>query len=191
MQLRGILDRIVLVVAVLAAACVPSFVAQYRQRLGGRLDQALQDLNLFQEIANRNHGGDLNRLIKHHLASSDVTFRDEGIAIQKMVDTVATLRESVAALNADIWSQLAYLLQRGDLEMAKATWSSFVPAVNYTPEALLFAFAMGVVIWLLFVGTWMAIAGIIALGGSGISRGPRVARSSAGSTPSRGAPPRH
>ena len=61
--LRGLLDRILLIGAIFAAACVPSFIAQYRQRLGGRLDQVLHDLAPFQEIANRNHGGDLRKLV--------------------------------------------------------------------------------------------------------------------------------
>ena len=190
-MLRGIFDRIVLVGAILTAACVPSFIAQYRQRLGGRLDQALQDLALFQEIANRNHGGDLQKLIKHHLASSDGTFRDEGVAIQKMMDTVARLREGLQALDADLWNQLSHLVTRGDPELARATWDAFVPAMSYTAESLAFAFAVGVAIWLVFLATWMAVAGIISLGGPAFSRAPRVARSSAGSTPSRGGPPRH
>lgn len=190
-MLRGIFDRLVLVGAVLAAACVPSFIAQYRQRLGGRLDQALQDLALFQEIANRKHGGDLQKLIKHHLASTDGTFRDEGVVIQTMVDTVARLRESVAALNADLWSQLSHLVTRGDPDIARATWDAFVPAMNLGAESLLFAFGVGVAIWLAFLATWMAAAGLISLGRPGFSRAPKGARSSAGSTPSRAAPPRH
>jgi len=189
-MLRGILDRIILVGAVLAAACVPSFIAQYRQRLGGRLDQALQDLALFQEIANRNHGGDLQRLIKHHLASSDVTFRDEGVAIQTMADSVARLRESLQALDADLWSRLSHLATRADPELAKATWEAFVPAVSLTGESLLFAFGTGVAIWLVFLATWMAVAWVISLGGPAFSRAPRAARSSAGSPASRGGPPR-
>ena len=31
--IRGILDRIILVVGVVAAGCIPSFIAQYRQRV--------------------------------------------------------------------------------------------------------------------------------------------------------------
>ena len=190
-MLRGIFDRLVLVGAVLAAACVPSFVAQYRQRLGGRLDQAMQDLALFQEIANRNHGGDLQKLIKHHLASSDGTFRDEGVVIQTMADTVARLRESVAALNTDLWSQLSHLATRGDPVIARTTWDAFVPAMSFTGESLLFAFGVGVAIWLAFLAAWMAVAGIISLGRPGFSRAPKAARSSGGSTPSRAGPPRH
>ena len=156
--LRGILDRVVLVGAVLAAGCVPSFVAQYRQRLGGMLDQATKDLALFQDIANRFHGGDIQRLIKHHLASTDPTFRAEGTAIQVMVETVARLRESLAALETGFYGQLAYLARDGDPAVARATWDAFVPAMSLTAEALLFAFAAGVAVWLVFLAVWIATA---------------------------------
>ena len=155
--LRGILDRIVLVVAILAAGCVPSFVAQYRQRLGGMLDQASKDLALVQDIAQRVHGGDIGRLIKHHLASTDPTFRAEGVAIQTLADNVARLKASVAALDTDFYTQLAWLARNGDATVAKATWDSFVPAMSLTGEALLFAFATGVIVWLAFLVVWVAI----------------------------------
>ena len=163
--LRGILDRIVLVGAILAAGCVPSFIAQYRQRLGGMLDQANKDLALFQEIANRFHGGDLQRLIRHHLASTDPTFRAEGTAIQTMVETVARLQQSVAALNTDLYSQVFYLSRSGDPAIARATWESFVPAMSLTGEALLFAFATGVIIWLVFLVAWVLVARFLAVVG--------------------------
>jgi hypothetical protein len=155
--LRGILDRIVLVVAILAAGCVPSFIAQYRQRLGGMLDQASKDLALFQDIANRFHGGDIQKLIKHHLASTDATFRNEGVAIQTLVENVAQLQASLAALDTDFYGQLAYLARSGDATVAKATWDAFVPAMSLTGEALLFAFAVGVCAWLLFLLAWVLV----------------------------------
>jgi hypothetical protein len=62
---RDILDRIVLLAAVVAAGCIPSFIVQYRQRAGGRLDQALADLTPFQAIADRYHGGSLAELVRY------------------------------------------------------------------------------------------------------------------------------
>ena len=82
-----LLDRIVLLAAVVAAGCVPSFIVQYRQRAGGRLDQVLADLAPFQAIADRNHGGSLAELIHYHLQSTDATFHQEGAALQSMVET--------------------------------------------------------------------------------------------------------
>ena len=187
--LRGLLDRLLLVGAIFAAACIPSFIAQYRQRLGGRLDQVLRDLAPFQEIANRNHGGDIRKLIAHHFASTDKTFHDEGVAIQAMVDAAANLKASVQALSTDLVHQLGYLSSNLDWDLARSTWDTFVPGFSFTPEYAIFAIVVGTAIWLVFVLGWVAVAWIIRLGGRGPSRVPRAVRSSAGSTRSHGVPP--
>ena len=168
--LRGLIDRILLVCAIFAAACVPSFIAQYRQRLGGRLDQVMRDLEPFQEIANRNHGGDIRKLIAHHLASTDKTFHDEGAAIQAMVDSAARLKASVEALNADLVHQLGYLATNLDHDVARSTWDTFVPGFSFTPEYALFAIAAGVAIWLVFIVGWFAAARLATLSHHGHSR---------------------
>lgn len=189
-MLRGILDRIVLVGAILAAACIPSFIAQYRQRLGGRLDQVLRDLQPFQEIANRNHGGDIGKLIKHHLASTDATFHAEGSAIQQMVDAAVSLRASLEALNTGIWHQLSYLVTNGDPDIARATWDAYVPAFSLTPEYALFALGVGVALWLAFLVGWIVTARLISSRGHAPSKWSTAARKSTGSPASRAGLPR-
>jgi hypothetical protein len=189
--IRGLLDRIVLIAAIFAAACVPSFIAQYRQRLGGRLDQVLRDLGPFQEIANRNHGGDIRKLIAHHLASTDKTFRDEGGAIQAMVDSAARLKAGLEALSSDLLHQMGYLAANLDVDIARSTWASFVPGFSLTPEYALFAIVVGAAMWLAFVAAWFGVARLISSRGRAPSRAPKAARSSAGSTRSHGGlPPR-
>jgi hypothetical protein len=190
MILRGLFDRIVLVLAIFAAACIPSFVQQYRQRVGGHLDQVVRDLAPFKEIAAKFHAGDINRLIRQHLASPDPTFKAEGDAIHKMVDAEARLRAANEALNAGIWQQLEYLATSADPAIARATWDAYVPAFSFTMEYVLFALALGVSIWLAFLVAWIVVARVISLGRRGPSRAPMAARSSGGSTPSRGGPPR-
>ena len=180
--IRGLLDRIILIGAIFAAACIPSFIVQYRQRLGGSLDQVLRDLQPFQEIANRNHGGDMKKLIQHHLASTDRTFRDEGNAIQAMVDAAARLKASVQALNADLMHQVGYLATNLDTDVAAATWSTFVPSFSFTPEYALFAITLGLAIWAVFLLVWFGAARAISAPRRGPSRAPKAVRSSAGST---------
>ena len=187
--LRGLLDRILLVAAIFAAACLPSFIAQYRQRLGGRLDQVLRDLAPFQEIANRNHGGDIRKLIQHHLASVDKTFRDEGGAIQAMVDAAARLKASVQALNADLVHQMGYLATNLDYDLARSTWDTFVPGFSFTPEYAIFAIVVGTSMWLVFVIAWFAVARLISRRARAPSIWPKVARASRGSPRSPGGPP--
>jgi hypothetical protein len=155
--IRGILDRIILVMGVVAAGCIPSFIAQYRQRVGGRLDQVLQDIAPFQAIANQFHHGSLQELINYHLASTDQTFHDEGAALQVMVASAEQLRQALLALDTDLFHQLVYMLTRADPLIARATWDIFSPAFNLTPESVVFAIIVGVAIWLLFLAAWILI----------------------------------
>jgi hypothetical protein len=150
----GLLDRIILLLGVLLGGCAPSFINQYRQRVGGRLDQVLQDLAPFQAIADRYHGGSLEALIQHHLRSPDRTFYEEGAAIQAMVDAVERLRAAQAALDTDIWHQLAYIVMHHDPEIVRATLTTYEPAFMITPDSLLVAAVVGFGAWLLFVAVW-------------------------------------
>jgi hypothetical protein len=155
--IRGFLDRIILVIGVVAAGCIPSFIAQYRQRIGGQLNQVLQDIAPFQAIANQFHHGSLQELIQYHLASADATFHDEGTAIQAMVDSAEQLRQALEALNTDLFHQLVYLLTKADPLIARATWEIFSPSFNLTSESMVFALVVGFVIWLVFLAVWMLI----------------------------------
>jgi hypothetical protein len=155
--IREVLDRIILVIGVIAAGCIPSFIAQYRQRAGGRLDQVLQDIAPFQAIANQFHHGSLQELIRYHLASVDQTFHNEGAALQAMVDSAEQLRQALQALNTDLFHQLVYMLTRTDPLIARATWEIFSPSFNLTVESIVFAVIVGVAIWLVFLTVWMLI----------------------------------
>jgi len=156
--LRDILDRIVLLAAVVAAGCIPSFIVQYRQRLGGRLDQVLADLAPFQEIANRSHGGSLSELIRYHLASTDATFHQEGAALQSMVANADRLRAMLAGLDTDLVHQCAYLLLHHDGDLLRATWGGYHPGFTLDLQSVLFALAVGVVLWGIFLGLWHGVA---------------------------------
>jgi Protein of unknown function (DUF2937) len=161
--LRGLIDRIVLLSAVLVAGCAPSFVAQYRQRVGGRLDQVSADLQPFQQIADRLHGGSLDALIQHHLGSSDATFHAEGAAIQAMVDAAARLRAMVEGLNGDLVHQIAYLLAHHDAAISRATWDAFQPGFALNSQSLVIAIGAGTLFWLAFIGIWAGIARLLRI----------------------------
>ncbi len=161
--IRGILDRIILVVGVVAAGCIPSFIAQYRQRVGGRLDQVLQDIAPFQAIANQSHHGSLQELIQYHLASVDATFHNEGAALQAMVDSSDQLRQALDALNTDLFHQMFYMLTKADPLIVRATWQIFSPAFNLTPESIVFAAIIGVMIWLVFLALWMLVDRLVRI----------------------------
>jgi hypothetical protein len=161
--MRGIFDRIVLVIGIVAAGCIPSFIAQYRQRVGGRLDQVIQDLAPFQTIANLLHHGSLQELIQHHLSSPDPTFHSEGAAIQVMINSADLLRIALEALNTDLFHQLVYLATKIDPVIARATWDTFAPSFNLTAESVIFAVIVGILIWLVFLVVWNIIFGFLRI----------------------------
>ncbi len=152
--IRGILDRIILVIAIVAAGCIPSFIAQYRQRVGGRLDQINLDLAPFQAIANQLHGGSLQELIRYHLASPDATFHKEGAAIQLMVESAARWQDSYTALSGNLLNQMVYLSAHTELKIAQDTWQIFVPSFGLSWEHVMFAVTVGLTIWLMFLASW-------------------------------------
>lgn len=164
-MVRGILDRLVLLAAVLVAACVPSFIAQYRQRLGGRFDQVRADLAPFQAIADHDFGGSLAKLIDYHLASPDMTFRREGIAVQSMVDAAARLHGALQALHADLVHQCFYLVRHPDYDLLRSTWSAYQPGFTLTAQGALFALVLGLLVWLLFLGFWHGTAALAQVSG--------------------------
>lgn len=161
--IRGILDRIVLVAGVIVAGCIPSFIVQYRQRVGGMLDQVLKDLVPFQLIADKLHHGSLQELIQHHLDSSDPTFYKEGAAVRTMLESAEQLRNTFQALNTDLFHQLSYLVTRIDPLVARATWDVFSPSFGLSVESVVFGSVVGVSIWLVFLAVWYVIDRLIAI----------------------------
>jgi hypothetical protein len=161
--IRGLLDRVVLIAGVLAGGIAPSFVAQYRQRVGGRLDQARIDLAPFQEIANRFHQGSLDALVQHHLRSVDQTFHREGEAIKALMDSVLHLQVVVDGLHGSLAHQAWFLLRNYDPNTLRATWDIYQPAFSFSIDALVFAGLVGIALWGTFLAIWITAAATIGL----------------------------
>jgi len=158
--IRGLIDRLLLVCAIVAGGLFPGFIAQYRQRVGGRLDQARLDLAPWQKIADQYFQGDLGKLIQYHLASKDPTFHSEGGAIQALVASVQHLQSEAAALHGSLFQQAAYLSLHADPDIARATLSDWVPTFGLSAEGIVFALVFAACVWLLFQASWsLTVAG--------------------------------
>jgi hypothetical protein len=155
---RGLLDRVLLLCAVVTGGLVPGFIAQYRQRLGGRLDQARLDLAPWQHLADQYYQGDIEQLIHYHLESSDPKFHAEGAIIRALVTTVQQLQSAVDALQGNLFRQAEYLALHGDAGLARATLHDWVPTFALSSEGIVFALGFAVAVWLLFQALWGLIA---------------------------------
>jgi hypothetical protein len=155
---RGLLDRLLLVCAVVAGGLVPGFIAQYHQRLGGRLDQARLDLAPWQRLAEQYYQGDIERLIRYHLESSDPKFHAEGDIIRALVATVQQLQTAADALHGSLFHQAGYLALHADPGLVRATLHDWVPTFALSSDGIVFALVFAVVVWLLFHGVWWLLA---------------------------------
>jgi hypothetical protein len=151
---------------------VPGFIAQYRQRLGGRLDQARLDLAPWQHLADQYYQGDIEQLIRYHLDSTDPTFHGEGAIIRALVTTVQQLQSAIDALHGSLFHQTVYLALHGDPGLARATLHDFVPTFALSSEGIVFALAFALAVWLLFEFLWYLIA-LLSPGGR-TARAPRT-----------------
>jgi hypothetical protein len=156
--LRGLLDRVFLVAAVVAGGLIPGFIAQYRQRLGGRLDQARLDLAPWQKLADQYHHGNLQELIHYHLVSEDPTFHAEGGLIQSLLATVQQLQQAADALHTSLIRQVGYLVLHAEPALTRATFSDWVPTFALSAEGVLFALLFGFGVWLVFQALWWVLA---------------------------------
>jgi hypothetical protein len=183
--LRGLFDRLLLVCAAVAGGLLPGFISQYRQRLGGRLDQARLDLQPWQSLADRSYHGDIQQLIQYHLSSSDPKFQAEGVIIRSLVATVQQLQAAVDALHGSLYHQMAYLALHSDPGLARATFADWVPTFSLSAEGLLFALACALAVWVVYHALWWLLA-FIGGGSSGRARRPwHVTRSRVGQPPQR------
>jgi hypothetical protein len=151
-MIRWTLEKLLFASGFLAGGSLPAFLVQYRQRIGGRLDQVRDDVAHFQKIADQQFGGSLETLIRHHLQSPDPAFLAEGHAIERMSNDFERWSEAYSALDATLFTQLKYFLTHVDSEVARATWADFVPAFAFNVDGLVLALAGGV-----------ALSGLLAL----------------------------
>lgn len=132
----------------LAAAQAPEFAQQYRQRLGGALDEVRQVVADFDADARRN---DLTRetALQSFRASDQAFLRDRGNSISRVIAREERLQEQQARLeSAPPLMRPVVVLSAPDRQVVAGAWRTYEPALPVTPAGLAWA-ALG---FLLFGG---------------------------------------
>ncbi len=145
----ALIDKLTFFAAALLGMQVPMWLVQYKQRLGGQLDEASLHLSRYQSIADTHTSGDLTQLINQFRVSADPATRDTGHVIWQLHDRVEDLgRQMVALDQSNIFQQLLHLGRYFNPDLAQATLHDFQPGLVLSLDALLLAIMFG-----LFVST--------------------------------------
>lgn len=156
-MIRALIFIAVFAAGFAAGGIFPSFSAQYHQILQARYEQVSIDLEPFQQIADRYHGGSMDALIQHHLNSTDPTFYAEGEAIQLMLDSQAQLAESKATAQSPYIDQAVYLYRHLDQDVADQVWQGFTPTLVTSERGVTFSLTVATIVLAGFWGLWAAL----------------------------------
>ena len=120
----------------ISASQFPEFAQQYRQRLGGGLDELRQVIADFDADAARN-GLTRQEAISRYGESAERFFRDRGMSIQDVMKRLQRLEEQRQELETvPPFARPLVVLRRPDRRIAGRAWSDFEPAVPVTVSGL-------------------------------------------------------
>jgi hypothetical protein len=119
----------------------PEFAQQYRQRLGGAIDELRRIVERFDADASAN-GTNRDGAVDRLKANPDNLVNRQGDAMRANVERLERLeRQRQAYLEAGPFERVVVLARDGDLDLMEATYRDFEPAIPTTEEG---AVAVGV-----------------------------------------------
>jgi hypothetical protein len=122
-----------------AASQIPEFVQQYRQRLGGALDELTAIVRQF-DVDAAGVGMDRPKAIATLNDNPDPLARGRGRAMQDAVQRRERLADQDRKFRTDgPLARLVAFAEDFDPQLASRTWADFEPAVPTTPEGLVCA----------------------------------------------------
>jgi hypothetical protein len=137
------LGRLIVVLAAalggLTASQLPEFAQQYRQRLGGALEELSRIVAEFDADAARSQ---LTRedAVRTYSTSNEEFLRDQGVSVSSTLARQERLAEQKARLeSAPPVMRPVVVLSRPDARVMRGAWSDFEPAVPITPAGFIWA----------------------------------------------------
>ena len=154
--IRGLLDRVCFAVGVLLFMQVPHFIDQYTQRLGGFYQAQLEHLHQYQDIANNQHQGDLNKLIQEFESSHRNSVREAGANIRHLHTATESLKSEVEVLEGNNFVyKILHLVTGVHYNIASETLRIYKPGIPISVEGILCGLIGGVLLSLLFNAVMM------------------------------------
>jgi len=111
--------------ALLVGIQIPNFVDQYEKRLDAHLSEVKNNLQGYQDIADRLYGGSIATLIAKHRQSDDETFKQEAQPIANIFHRYEHFSRELAALATGLTGKIAYIATRGDGELIDETFRNY------------------------------------------------------------------
>ncbi|MCG7394436.1 DUF2937 family protein [Microvirga sp. ACRRW] len=125
----------------------PEYSQQYRQRLGGAIDELQRVIARFDADAQANGETQSNAIARLRTNPDDLVSR-QGIAMQANVERLGRLQtHREAMMQAGPFARVALMVRDGDQDVMEAAYRDFEPAVPVTEEGLLSTAIGFIIVW--------------------------------------------
>jgi hypothetical protein len=126
-------------IGALTASQLPEFAQQYRQRLGGALDEMRRVVEDFDAGAARSQLTRAEALDRYR-AADEPFLREQGSSVAASIDRYETLAEQRARLeSAPPLMRPVVVLRNPDARIIRGAWQDYEPAFPTTPAGLVWA----------------------------------------------------
>ncbi|MDD3763737.1 MAG: DUF2937 family protein [Nevskiales bacterium] len=160
-MMRGLIDRLLFTIGLLAFLQIPQFVDHYVQRYGG-YRQALSDsVEQYRQSAERHYDGDLLLMIQAFKTDEKPALRELGGKIEHEQQELSRMDQGWAVLQGDsLPRKLLYLAGDFNVDIARGTAESFSPGLPLTLDAMICGLLGGTLVSLLFNGILGALGAL-------------------------------
>lgn len=138
-------ERILAAAGAVILAQFPSFLVQYKQRLGGHIDELARIVGEYISAAKKN-GKTLEEYINLHINSSVTDFSSTGEIMSGNVTRLENLKKAMSELKeSEIYMEPVVFINKLDIEIFKATYENFTPAITMNIQSIAYA-VIGIVL---------------------------------------------
>jgi Protein of unknown function (DUF2937) len=128
---------IVACIALLLGMQLPGLADQYAKRIDAHLREVTLNFLPYQDVANANTQGNIERLIDIHRKSEVKLFQDEAGAIERMYKRKLHFEVEAQAMKVSLPERLVHIVLQGDREILRETVNQFSATVPLNEEALI------------------------------------------------------
>lgn len=151
---------VVACISLLIGLQVPSFVDQYQKRVDAHLREVNINLQPFIEIASKYFDGDMEKLLALHRNSEALPFKEEGLAIEQMLQRKAHFESELSALRTDLPNRALHVLLNSDAQLREESLAQYSYTVPLDIPALSFGAGAAIAV-LLIVELLLALLRVI------------------------------
>ena len=146
--LEAFIDRIISVVGAIIFIQIPTFIVQYKQRLGGHVDELGRLINQYKSAAAGN-GKTVKEYIELHLNSGVNEFISTGELMTENIARFTDLSLTLQNLSESSGiKKLFIFLKSMDLDIFKETYKDFVPGISFNLDSIIYCL-VGIIFYML------------------------------------------